>query len=92
MDDREDSSERIAEISEWLTRRVAEAVRIPVGSIDAERDLVEYGLDSATGLALVADLEDFLGCQLPDTLLLDFRTIAAIAKESTARERRHGGP
>ena len=87
MNDGEDSSHRAAEISEWLTRRVAQAAGIPVTSVDADRDLIEYGLDSAAGLGLLADLEDFVGRPLPDTLLLDFRSIAAVAKE-TAGDRK----
>jgi acyl carrier protein len=88
MTDGPDSKLRVNEIAEWLSHRVATMVRVPMASIDMKCDLIDCGLDSTKGLELLAELEDLLGRQLPDTLLLDFRTIAAVASEAAARERR----
>ena len=88
MGECEDPARSVDEIVVWLTAKVADALKLPVATIDIHRSLVDHGLDSAGSLELLGDLEDFLGGNLPDTLLYDFRTIAAIAEEVSHRVRR----
>jgi acyl carrier protein len=53
--------------------------RIAAGSIDCDRPLTEYGLDSITALTISGELEDLLDIELPSTLLWDCPTVNAIA-------------
>jgi acyl carrier protein len=53
--------------------------RIAAESIDCDRPLTEYGLDSITALTISGELEELLDIELPSTLLWDCPTVNAIA-------------
>ena len=54
--------------------------RVPPESIDCDRPLTEYGLDSITALTISGELEELLNTELPSTLLWDCPTVNAIAE------------
>ncbi|MGX2041766.1 acyl carrier protein [Methylocaldum sp. MU1018] len=68
-----------AEIGERLTAMLAEQLRMKPEEIELARPLGEYGLDSINAINLAGDLEDWLGFQLPSTLLWDYPTGEALA-------------
>jgi|GEM_PF-1343881 len=68
-----------AEISDRLTTMLAEQLRMKPEEIELARPLSEYGLDSINAINLAGDLEDWLGFQLPSTLLWDYPTGEALA-------------
>jgi phthiocerol/phenolphthiocerol synthesis type-I polyketide synthase D len=69
----------VAEIEAWLVRQLAEALAVSPDEIDVRRPFAEHGLDSAEGVILAGDLEEWLGRELPSTLAWDHPNIAALA-------------
>jgi acyl carrier protein len=70
---------RVRAIEKWLVSRVAAALGVPPERIDAREDLSRYALGSIEAMAVVGDLEDWLGLVLDPTVLWDHPTIAALA-------------
>jgi acyl carrier protein len=68
-------------IRAWLLAKCAEALGVPVESLDPSGPLSSYGLGSVQAVSLVGDLEEWLGRQLPATLLWDYPTLDAVASE-----------
>ncbi|MEM7593647.1 MAG: aminotransferase class I/II-fold pyridoxal phosphate-dependent enzyme [Cyanobacteria bacterium P01_A01_bin.83] len=66
-------------IQGWLIDKFAEVLEIEPNQIDVSQDFDEYGLESAEAINLSGDLEDYLGCRLPPTLLWDYQNIEALA-------------
>jgi acyl carrier protein len=67
-----------AEILAVLGEIAREHVR-PTARIDADADLIaDLGLDSMTATALVIDVEDRFGIDLPDTELVGVRRIGEL--------------
>lgn len=74
------STSRVEVIQGWLIDKLAELLEIEPNQIDIARDFEEYGLESAEAINLSGDLEDFLGCRLPPTLLWDYQNIESLAR------------
>ncbi len=84
----------VGEVSQWLRATLAKRLDMQAESIDADRSLTEYGMDSVTGMRLIAELEDYLDCSLPQDLLWEHETINALTgflqrNETTAVPRSH---
>ncbi|MDH0304448.1 MULTISPECIES: acyl carrier protein [unclassified Pseudomonas] len=62
-----------------LKSMIEPELRLPAGSLDCDRNLSEYGLDSIVALTIAGDLEDQLRIQLPPTLLWDYPTVDDLA-------------
>lgn len=62
-------------IEDRLVRRISELRGIPEGDIDVEAPVSNSGIDSASALVLVGELEDWLGCELDATLFFDHPTL-----------------
>ncbi|MGE3536498.1 MAG: amino acid adenylation domain-containing protein [Candidatus Tectimicrobiota bacterium] len=69
----------VADIERWLREHIASRLDILPDDLDSAQSLLRYGLDSLVAIELVADLEDWLGCSLPLTLVWDYPTITALA-------------
>ena len=67
-------------IQGWLIDKLAEILEIEPNQIDVTQDFEEYGLESAEAINLSGDLEDYLSCRLPPTLLWDYQNIESLAK------------
>ena len=67
-------------IQGWLIDKLAEVIEIEPNQIDVTQDFEEYGLESAEAINLSGDLEDYLGCRLPPTLLWEHQNIEALAQ------------
>ncbi len=67
-------------IQGWLIDKLAVVLEIEPNQIDVGQDFEEYGLESAEAINLSGDLEDFLGCRLPPTLLWDYQNIEDLAQ------------
>ena len=67
-------------IQGWLIDRLAEILELEPNQIDVGQDFEEYGLESAEAINLSGDLEDYLGCRLPPTLLWDYQNIEDLAQ------------
>ena len=73
------TSSKAESIQGWLIDKLAEVLEIEPNQIDVGQDFEEYGLESAEAINLSGDLEDYLGCRLPPTLLWDYQNIEALA-------------
>ena len=71
------------EIEEWLVNHLARVLAIDVEEIDTNIPFERYGLDSATGIGLTGELDEWLGRTLEPTLLYDYPTINALVKYLT---------
>jgi acyl transferase domain-containing protein/acyl-CoA synthetase (AMP-forming)/AMP-acid ligase II/acyl carrier protein len=68
------------EIRRWLLTRFASRLALPESAIDPRASLSRYGVDSAEAVGLAGELEEWLGRQLPSTLVFDHPTIASLAR------------
>ena len=66
----------IAKIRTWLTAQVAQTLNINSDEVDGTIPFERYGLESADIVGIMADLEDWLGCEIDDpTLMYEYPTI-----------------
>jgi len=79
------------EIRAWLIAHLAQVTRRDPQEIDPSRPFESYGLDSLQSVALSGDLAEWLGRELPPTLVWEYPTIDAMAEglasPETARTR-----
>jgi 1-acyl-sn-glycerol-3-phosphate acyltransferase len=83
------------DIVTWLLAAVASELRLDPLSLDADRALTFYGLDSLTAATIAGDLSDWLGRPLPDDVLQAGVTIGSLATRlarPSAPERSAGHP
>ena len=71
------------EIGNWLASKLSELLGINADEIDFKEPFANFGLNSIAAVSLSGDLEDWLGCELPATLLWDYPTIEALARYIT---------
>jgi acyl carrier protein len=67
-----------AEFRFWLTERLATHLKREASDIDVDTPLAEYGLDSLYALAVVADIEDYLGISVEATMMWDHPSVTAL--------------
>lgn len=79
-----------ADIETWLRNRLADLVEAEPSEIDVRIPVERYGVDSRTLASMAGELEDWIGFQLPSTLLWDYPTIenvaAALSTSASGRE------
>jgi acyl carrier protein len=66
-------------VHQLLVAALAEATGLAPGQIDPARPFAEYGVDSASAVRIVGDLERRLARALPVTLLWDYPNITELA-------------
>jgi|GEM_PF-2066498 len=66
-------------VAEKASELLAECLRVDESTIDVNKNLTSYGLDSINAVTMVGDLEDHFEIELPSTLLWDYETIDKIA-------------
>ncbi|MBE9039605.1 phosphopantetheine-binding protein [Oscillatoriales cyanobacterium LEGE 11467] len=74
------SSHTESELAQWLQVRLARELELEPDRIDTQKDFADCGLSSVEAVNLSGDLENFLGCRLPPTLLWDYPTIETLAR------------
>jgi acyl carrier protein len=67
-------------IQEWIIARLAQTIGVELHQIDPRLPLTRFGLDSLAAFNLTGDLADWLGRDLPATLLWDHQTIASLSQ------------
>ncbi len=71
----------VTKIRTWLINQVAQTLNIHSGEVDEGIPFERYGLESADIVAIMADLEDWLGCEIDDpTLMYEYPTIAELSE------------
>ncbi|PDP86493.1 polyketide synthase [Glycomyces fuscus] len=71
------------DLKQWLTRQVATYLNRDPEQIDQHTLFTDHGLDSVYALTFCADIEDFLGITVADTVLWDYTTIHDLAAHLT---------
>jgi acyl carrier protein len=74
------TADAVDTIQGWLTHQIAKQLRIGAQTIKVSEPLTRYGLDSIDSVTIVGDMEDWLGAELPSTLLWDYPTIEKAAQ------------
>ena len=77
--DRTQQLTKLAEIESWLVSYLAEILEVEVEKIDITTPLEEYGLDSKTGLGMIADLEDEFDCEIDPSLVYESPSLKSLA-------------
>ncbi len=67
-------------VEQWMVNNLAEMLNIAPKEVDIRQPFISFGLDSAQAVGLAGDLEEYLGRELPPTLIWDYPTIEALAK------------
>ena len=67
-------------ISAWLVEYLARILDVQPDLINPTVPLGEYGMDSAGAAGLSADLADWLGVPLKESIAFDFPTIAELSE------------
>ena len=67
------------EIEEWLVERVMEVTHKELDDIDVSVQFINYGVNSIDAATLSGDLEEWLGRELPVSIIYQFPTIEALS-------------
>ena len=71
---------KLTELQHWMCQQLANVLQLDPQEINLDAPFAEYGLDSRSGIALVATLEDWLGgAELSPTLLWQYPSVAALS-------------
>ena len=68
------------EIKTWVVEYIADLLETDSEEIDVTIPFDRYGLDSSAAVGLTGDLEDWLGKEVPPTLLYDYPTVEALVE------------
>jgi len=73
----------------WLVSRLASYLKINVSTIDVEKPLSEYGLDSSVAISLTCELEKWSGLKFEPTLFWDYPTVKELSKHVSMHSTNH---
>jgi acyl carrier protein len=68
------------EIQDWIVARVGGLTGMAPGEINVNEPLLRFGLDSVAVVALVAELEQWLGYRFRENPLDEYPTVAALSR------------
>jgi acyl carrier protein len=67
-------------IQDWLIEQVAQRLDLDPDEIDSQVAFESFGMESADALALLSQLEQWLGRSVPPVLLWNYPTIAQLSE------------
>ncbi|HEX7312756.1 MAG TPA: SDR family NAD(P)-dependent oxidoreductase [Pyrinomonadaceae bacterium] len=70
----------VQEARDWLVEHVAEAANVRPREIDVREPFTSYGLTSRDAVGISGELEDWLGAELPPTLLYEHPSVESLAR------------
>lgn len=73
------------QVREWCVDYVARVLHLPAAQVDPNAELDRFGLDSAVTTAMIIDMEDWLGIEIPPALLFEQTTLVGIASAVSKR-------
>lgn len=68
-----------AEIREWIVAHIADKLQIAPDQIRTDEPLIDVGLDSIEFVAVVGELERWLGVRFRDNPLIDYPTLDGLS-------------
>jgi acyl carrier protein len=68
------------EIRQWIVGKMCGPMRIDPADLNLDQPIVAHAIDSMQFVALVGELEDWLGCRFTDNPLIDYPTVNALSK------------
>jgi acyl carrier protein len=68
-------------IEVWCIDYIARTLNIPSNEIDPVVEFNSFGLDSATGTAMILDLEEWIGVDIPPSAIFENVTIRNLAAD-----------
>ncbi|MFT3803436.1 MAG: acyl carrier protein [Burkholderiaceae bacterium] len=68
------------QLAQWLVERVSTETGIAAREITLDVSLLEYGIDSAAAIGVMADLEDFVRQPLDPNLFYEFPSIRELSQ------------
>lgn len=68
------------QIEQWLVERVSTETGLPPQQIARDTSLLEYGIDSASAIGVMADLEDFVKQALDPNLFYEYPSIQELSQ------------
>jgi acyl carrier protein len=66
-------------ISQWISVRLAEMVKINIDQVDPQLQFDRYGLDSLNAVILIGELSDWLQLELDPSIVYDYPTIEQLS-------------
>lgn len=72
-------------IQRWCVDYIARTLNIPASEIDPSGEFDSFGLDSAIATAMILDLEEWLGIEIPPSAIFEQTTIGDIAASLAQR-------
>ena len=76
-----DEFQSVAIIQRFMQDRIGIALGVDGKSLDPAAPVTSYGLDSIASFTLTLELAEFLGRDLPASLIWEFPSIADLAQE-----------
>lgn len=70
----------VVEIQQWLTSWLGHRLRRPVTDFSHETRFQAFGIDSMAGVELAGELQNWLGIDVPSTLVWDYPTVGDVAR------------
>jgi len=79
------NSNHVAQLSQqqlttWLVNKVIAIAKIEAHEIDINEQFINYGLNSVDAVTLSGELEDFIGYEIPASIMYEFSTINELAQ------------
>jgi acyl carrier protein len=68
------------DVVDWLVETLAEYLDVSPSDIDTRASFMTLGLTSALAVAIMKDMEQWLGREVPPSLLFDYPSIDALAR------------
>ncbi|UFZ08170.1 AMP-binding protein [Bradyrhizobium ontarionense] len=84
------NADRIREINAWLANWMAQAFEIPAAGIAPADRFGDFGMDSVRAVMLINALEEWLGLELPPTLIWDTPRLGEMANHLAGLLSRNG--
>jgi acyl carrier protein len=72
-------------IEVWCVDYIARTLNIPASEVDPTAEFYRFGLDSALATAMILDLEEWLGIDIPPSVVFEQVNIRNLATDLTGR-------
>ena len=74
-----DATPTESDICAWCTSYLAKEMEVPADQIDSQANFARLGIDSATSVFFIMDLEEWLDLELPSNIAFEYPSIAELA-------------